>query len=284
MSRYVPAVPTHPLPPTPGEHFSDMAPHACLGHLALPSTSLQLALLFPTQPRVVLAAFRLPARATEAAAAWVLLTGVGTRPFASHETQIGKRLVHLPGASPLQPCSTRCCLASFSIPQTLGMTPSHEGSCMNPFSMCTSGVLIVLALQLNRVRSDSFMCPAPAVAEPTVSCSRGNAHRSRSSKTSRFSPFTVYLGTATDSQALYTPQLKLEPSAPPPAPRPPEGPTPSLCEDGYEQWPLLLSCADYSPRPSVPSHCLLMPRIWPSRVSPSSHGLKKFPASLSGGM
>ena len=28
---YTRTAPTHPLPPIPGEHFSDTVPHACLG-------------------------------------------------------------------------------------------------------------------------------------------------------------------------------------------------------------------------------------------------------------
>ena len=120
------------LPPV-AWHFSNTVHHACLGHLAVPrspdmlpwasaplivvtdsSTSPQLALLLPTQPPVVLAAFCLPARTAGAAPALVLLTGPGTRPFASQETQVVKRLVHWPAASPLHPpCSTRCCLDGF---------------------------------------------------------------------------------------------------------------------------------------------------------------------------
>ena len=46
------------------------------------STLLQLALLLPTLPPVVLQAFHLPAHTADAAAALVLLTGADTRPFA----------------------------------------------------------------------------------------------------------------------------------------------------------------------------------------------------------
>ena len=52
------------------------------------ATSLQLALL-PTQRPVVLAARRLPERTAKADAALALLTGAGTRPFTSQETEIG---------------------------------------------------------------------------------------------------------------------------------------------------------------------------------------------------
>ena len=85
-----------------------------------------------------------PPASAKAAAALLLLAGAGTRLFAWQKTQIGKRSVHVRGASPLQPCSrARSCLDSFRIPQTLN----------KPFSKCTSGALIVPALQPNRVHS-----------------------------------------------------------------------------------------------------------------------------------